>query len=216
MNRRPTNHSRPLSRLVGLLAVFALIAAACSEDLPTEALPASDEGQIELDAVDGEPVASTTTTTTTTAPTTTTLGRSGFAGTTITVVVFDQPTMDIIQAVTEEHFTEQTGIEVRFEQPEDVTVVDIVTVDVGIDLYDVVMINPFESPQFGTNGWLSELTPLIFEDADYDSDGFVASLFDANSAEISRASGRVVEEQLFAAPFYACLLYTSPSPRDRG
>ena len=203
MNRRPTNHSRPLSRLVGLLAVFALIAAACSEDLPTEALPASDEGQIELDAVDGEPVASTTTTTTTTAPTTTTLGRSGFAGTTITVVVFDQPTMDIIQAVTEEHFTEQTGIEVRFEQPEDVTVVDIVTVDVGIDLYDVVMINPFESPQFGTNGWLSELTPLIFEDADYDSDGFVASLFDANSAEISRASGRVVEEQLFAAPFYA-------------
>ena len=201
MNRRPTNHSRPLSRLVGLLAVFALIAAACSEDLPTEALPASDEGQIELDAVDGEPAASTSTSsaTPTTVPTTTTLGLSEFAGTRIEVAVVGHPTMDLIQALTEEFFTEPTGIEVRFTTLGEQTLREIVTLTLipdDID-FDVVMIGPFEAPQFGSFGWLQDLSPQTAEDDDYDLDDFIAALLDSNSAEHRGNDG------LFAVPFYA-------------
>ena len=63
------------------------------------------------------------------------------------------------------------------------------------------MIGPFESPQFGVNGWLVDLSSLSAEDDGYELGGFTPSLLDANSVEIVRDN--VPRKQLFAAPFYA-------------
>ena len=206
MNRWPLNQHRSLSKLLALLAVLAMFAAACSEDLPTEALPTDEPTQIEPDAVVNEETENTTTTApaaTTASPETTTIGpttttRPDLRGTTIQVVVVDHPTMDLIQAITEEFFTEPTGINVEFmtRTGTPVTLRSLVTINAiayGPDAPDVFMIGPFEAPQFGANGWLMDLLPTTDDDVNYDLNGFIPSLVDANSGL----------EELAAVPFYA-------------
>ena len=135
---KPTTHQeRSISKLFALLAVLALIAAACSSDVAEQAAPADEAEQVESGVVGDEESA---TTTSTTAPsTTTTLGRSEFAGSRIGVTVFDHPTMDIIQAITEEFFSEPTGIEVEFFKLDnsETTLRQVVTLDLGLSLIHI-------------------------------------------------------------------------------
>ena len=106
---RSSPKNRSHTRLFGLLLALALIAAACSQTPEEQAAPPP-----------GEPSTTTTATTTTTTPaTTTTLGLSEFAGAEVTVLVQPNPTMDAIQELTPEFFTEPTGIEVTFTNLED-------------------------------------------------------------------------------------------------
>ena len=191
---------RSLPRLLAILAVLAMIAAACSSDVSSEALPANAAAQTDPEAVDDEPppsttaLSTTTTSTTSAAPTTTTLGRSQFAGTTIKIAVRENPTVDLIAAITDEFFTELTGIEVEFITLQEQTIREIVTISGIGGEFSAVMIDPFEAPQFGANGWLADLH-FFTDDASYDLNGFIPSLVDAN-----RVRGF---DELAAVPFYA-------------
>ena len=175
--------------MIALLVVLALIAAACSSDVASEALPADEPDSADV-------VSTTSTTAPATTTTTSPLQLSEFAVAQIQVAVFGVPTMDLIQALTEESFAEPTGIEVEYVTLVDQTLRELVQIFGGSD-FDAVMIGPFEAPQFGANGWLQDLSPQTAEDDDYDLDDFIPSLLDSNSAEHRGNDG------LFAVPFYA-------------
>ena len=102
---RPRLRKRSFSRLIGFIAALARVAAACSSDVSSRALPADEPGSAD--------VGSTTSTanTTTAAPTTTTSPAqpSEFAGATTQVAVVGNPTIDFIAAITDEFFTELTA-----------------------------------------------------------------------------------------------------------
>ena len=177
------------SKLVALLAALALIAAACSSDEVDRTAPADEPEQIEPEVIgveDQEP-----------ATTTTTLGVSEFAGSEILVAVRDNPTMNLIQGLTQDFFTDPTGIEVTFVNIDDLDVEDVrevVIVDTGLGTdFDVVMIDPFNAPQLGDGGWLLDLAPTAAEDDSFELDGFIPSLLAANS----------VNDELYAVPFSA-------------
>ena len=187
--------TNPISKLVGLLAALALIAAACSSDAVEQAASADEVERVGPEAVEEDDSGATTTavpetTTTTVAPTTTT--RPDFSGTQVRVAVVDDPTMDLIIELTDEFFTGPTGIEVEFITLRDRTLREIVQIFGGQD-FEVLMAGPFDSPQFGANGWFLDLQPFVADDAGYDVGGFVPSATAANSTD----------DGLFAVPFYA-------------
>jgi sorbitol/mannitol transport system substrate-binding protein len=62
----------------------------------------------------------------------------------------------------------------------------------GAANYDVVMIGPYEAPQFGKNGWLQDLTTLAANDTAYDVNDLIGPVKNALSNE----------GKLYAVPFY--------------
>jgi sorbitol/mannitol transport system substrate-binding protein len=113
----------------------------------------------------------------------------------ITVLIVDNPQMEDIASLTPELFTDETGIKVNYSVLEEGTLREIVTRDIGGggEQFDVVMIGPYEAPQFGANGWLTDLTPYAEDDDSYQLDDVIPTVRDALS----------VEGKLYAAPFYA-------------
>ena len=211
--------THPTTRLIVLLTVLALIAAACSNDSAEQASSADESEQVEpeveaLDATTTSTTSPTTTastttsTTTTTVPPTTTTQRD-FSGTEIEVVVFDNPTMDLITDLTPEFFTGPTGIDVEFINFDEVRVSarELVNVDaIARPNSDVIMLSPFESSQFGANGWLHDSSDLVDreEDESFDVESFIPSVVRVNSAEVTpQLRPNTVETELFAVPFYA-------------
>ena len=184
------------SKLIGLVALLALIAAACSSGTVEQDTAAAEAEQVEpeVETVDANTTSPTTTTSTTTSTTTTTTRRPDLSGTTIQVAVVDNPTMDLIREITDEFFTGPTGIAVEYITTE-ATNRELVSLPAQIftqrDL-EVIMIGPFESPRFGANEWLEDLS-LFAEDDAYDLDDFIPSVTAANSTD----------DGLFAVPFYA-------------
>ena len=69
--------------------------------------------------------------------------------------------MEDIANLTPDLFTAETGITVNYTVLEEGTLREVVTRDVGAggEQFDVVMIGMYETPQFGVNGWLVDLTP---------------------------------------------------------
>jgi polyol transport system substrate-binding protein len=123
-------------------------------------------------------------------------GSTGDAeGGEITVAIVGNPQMEDISALTPELFTEETGIEVNYSVLEEGTLREVVTRDVGGggEQFDVVMIGMYEAPQFGANGWLTDLTPYAEDDDSYQFDDLIPTVRD----------GLSVEGKLYAAPFYA-------------
>ena len=61
---------------------------------------------------------------------------------------------------------------------EEGTLREIVTRDVGASgqQFDVVMIGMYEAPQFGVNGWLTDLTAYAEGDEAYQADDLIASV----------------------------------------
>ena len=101
--------------------------------------------------------------------------------------------MELIAEITDEFFTGPTGIEVEYTTLVEQTAREIVA-DFGFGRrFDVLMIGPFDSPQFGVNGWLQDLTPFVADDVGYELAGFIPSVTAANSTD----------DGLFAVPFYA-------------
>jgi sorbitol/mannitol transport system substrate-binding protein len=114
--------------------------------------------------------------------------------TTLKVAIVDNPQMRDAAKLTPSLFTKETGIKVEYSIPPEGTLREIVTRDVsaGGQQFDVVMIGPYEAPQFGANGWLKDLTPYIEKDDSYDANDLIPTVKNALSANGKQ----------YASPFY--------------
>jgi sorbitol/mannitol transport system substrate-binding protein len=113
---------------------------------------------------------------------------------TLNVAIVDNPQMQDIAKLTPSLFTKETGIKVQYSIPPEGKLREIVTRDVsaGGRQFDVVMIGPYEAPQFGANGWLKDLTPYIEKDDSYDGNDLIPTVKNALSADGKQ----------YASPFY--------------
>jgi sorbitol/mannitol transport system substrate-binding protein len=122
-------------------------------------------------------------------------GSESGEGGEITVAIVGNPQMEDISALTPDLFTAETGIKVNYSVLEEGTLREVVTRDVGGggEQFDVVMIGMYEAPQFGANGWLTDLTPYAEDDDSYQFDDLIPTVRD----------GLSVEGKMYASPFYA-------------
>src|SRR5918992_2761456 len=113
----------------------------------------------------------------------------------INVAIVDNPQMKDIADLTPELFTRRTGIDVNYTILEEGTLRQVTTRDVaaGGRQFDVVMIGPFEAPQFGRDGTLTDLTKFAQSDSAYRLDDIIPSVRNALS----------FDGKMYAAPFYA-------------
>jgi sorbitol/mannitol transport system substrate-binding protein len=114
---------------------------------------------------------------------------------TIRVAIVANPQMEDIAKLTPSLFTKKTGIKVRYSILEEGKLREIVTRDVGSGgrQFDVVMIGPYEAPQFGASGLLRDLTSFAKRDASYRFKDVIPAVRNALSAN----------GKMYASPFYA-------------
>jgi len=122
-------------------------------------------------------------------------GGGGSGDGSINVAIVDNPQMKDIADLTPQLFTKQSGIKVNYTVLEEGTLRQVTTRDVaaGGRQFDVVMIGPYEAPQFGRDGTLTDLTRFASEDQQYQLEDIIPSVRNALS----------FEDKLYAAPFYA-------------
>jgi sorbitol/mannitol transport system substrate-binding protein len=115
-------------------------------------------------------------------------------GGSINVAIVDNPQMKDIASLTPSLFTAKTGIKVNYTVLDEGTLRQVTTRDVaaGGRQFDVVMIGPYEAPQFGQDGTIVDLTPMAKADAAYNFGDLIPSVRNALSA-----GGK-----MYAAPFY--------------
>ena len=103
--------------------------------------------------------------------------------------------MKDIADLTPELFTKKSGIDVNYTVLDEGTLRQVTTRDVaaGGRQFDVVMIGPFEAPQFGRDGTLTDLNKFAQSDSAYQLDDLIPSVRNALS----------FEGKMYAAPFYA-------------
>jgi sorbitol/mannitol transport system substrate-binding protein len=135
----------------------------------------------------------------------------GSGSKTINVAIVDNPQMKDIAKLTPSLFTKKSGIKVNYTILDEGTLREVTTRDVaaGGRQFDVVMIGPFEAPQFGTAGNITDLTNFAAEDRSYQLDDVIPSVRNALSAD----------GKLYAAPFYAessFLMYRKDVLKDAG
>jgi sorbitol/mannitol transport system substrate-binding protein len=113
---------------------------------------------------------------------------------TLTVAIVNNPFMQDIAKLTPSLFTKKTGIKVKYTIPAEGVLREIITRDVsaGAGQFDVIMIGPYEAPQFGTNGWIKDLTPYAQKDQSYDEADLIPAVKNALSAN----------GKMYASPFY--------------
>src|ERR671918_1816614 len=109
----------------------------------------------------------------------------GSGGGSINVAIVDNPQMTDIADLTPELFTKKSGIEVNYTILDEGTLRQVTTRDVaaGGRQFDVVMIGPFEAPQFGKDGNLTDLTRLASEDKSYNLDDVIPTVRNALSSD---------------------------------
>ena len=121
-------------------------------------------------------------------------GAQSNSGGSIDVAIVDTPNTQDLARLTPSLFTAQSHIEVNYTILDEGTLREVITSDVpaGGRQFDVVMIGPYEAPQFGKDGYITDLTPMASSDRAYELDDIIPSVRNALSYE-----GR-----LYAAPFY--------------
>ena len=121
-------------------------------------------------------------------------GGGGGSGGSINVAMVDNPQMKDIAKLTPSLFTKKSGIKVNYTVLDEGTLREVTTRDVaaGGRQFDVVMIGPFEAPQFGQNGFITDLTKFAQSDAAYKLDDIIPAVRNALS----------YDGKLYAAPFY--------------
>src|SRR5215217_8196941 len=89
-------------------------------------------------------------------------GGGGSGGGSLNVAIVDIPQMKDIAKLTPSLFTKKTGIKVKYTILDEGTLREVTTRDVaaGGRQFDVVMIGPYEAPQFGKSGFITDLTKL--------------------------------------------------------
>jgi sorbitol/mannitol transport system substrate-binding protein len=121
-------------------------------------------------------------------------GTNNAKGGSINVAIVDNPQMKDIAQLTPKLFTAKTGIKVNYTVLDEGTLRQVTTRDVaaGGKQFDVVMIGPYEAPQFGQDGTLVDLTPQAQGDSAYQYGDIIPAVRNALSAN----------GKLYAAPFY--------------
>jgi sorbitol/mannitol transport system substrate-binding protein len=132
-------------------------------------------------------------------------------GGSIDVAIVDNPQMQDLAHLTPSLFTAKSHIKVNYTILDNGTLREITTSDESAAdrRFDVVMIGPYEAPQFGKDGHITDLTRMALSDRTYDLDDVIPSVRKALSYE-----GR-----LYASPFYAessFLMYRKDVLRDAG
>jgi sorbitol/mannitol transport system substrate-binding protein len=119
---------------------------------------------------------------------------SGSGSGSINVAIVDNPQMKDIAKLTPSLFTKKSGIKVNYTILDEGTLREVTTRDVaaGGRQFDVVMIGPFEAPQFGKSGFITDLTKFAQSDSAYQVDDIIPAVRNALS----------FDGKLYAAPFY--------------
>jgi sorbitol/mannitol transport system substrate-binding protein len=135
----------------------------------------------------------------------------GSGGKSINVAIVDNPQMKDIAKLTPSLFTKKSGIKVNYTILDEGTLREVTTRDVaaGGRQFDVVMIGPFEAPQFGQAGNVTDLTNFASEDKSYQLDDVIPTVRNALSND----------GKLYAAPFYgesSFLMYRKDVLKDAG
>ncbi|GLW47096.1 sugar ABC transporter substrate-binding protein [Streptomyces sp. NBRC 14336] len=137
---------------------------------------------------------------------------SGGDGESINVLMVGNPQMEDIAKLTKDHFTKETGIEVKFTILPENELRDKVTQDVATQAgqYDVATIGAYEVPIWHKNGWLHELSSYADKDAKFDK----ADLLKPMVTSLSGTDGK-----LYALPFYgesSMLMYNKEVMEAKG
>src|SRR4029453_11387250 len=113
---------------------------------------------------------------------------------TINVAIVDNPQMKDIAKLTPSLFTKKSGIDVNYTILDEGTLREVTTRDVaaGGRQFDVVMIGPFEAPEFGKDGFITDLNKFAQSDSAYQLDDIIPAVRNALS----------FDGKLYAAPFY--------------
>jgi sorbitol/mannitol transport system substrate-binding protein len=122
-------------------------------------------------------------------------GSGGDSKEELTVAIVNNPQMEDIAKLTPSLFTEETGIKVKYTIPPEGKLREVITRDLsgGGGQFDIVMLGPYEAPQFGANGWLRDLTPYMEDDESYKVDDLIPAVKNALS----------IGDKQYASPFYA-------------
>lgn len=112
----------------------------------------------------------------------------------LTLATVNNPQMKDMEQLKSHFEDDNPGITVNFVQMEEGDLRAAVTADVaaGAGQYDIVTVGAYEVPQWAENGWLTNLSPTLSDDADYDVDDLFPAITDVLS----------VDGDLYAVPFY--------------
>jgi sorbitol/mannitol transport system substrate-binding protein len=113
---------------------------------------------------------------------------------TISVAVVANPQMQDIASLTPSLFTAKTGVKVKYTILDEGKLREVTTRDVGSGgkAFDAVMIGPYEAPQFGVAGLLTDLTSMAKADKTYNYNDLIPAVRNALS----------VKGHMYASPFY--------------
>jgi polyol transport system substrate-binding protein len=120
--------------------------------------------------------------------------RQSNRGGSINVAIVDTPNAADLARLTPSLFTSKSHIRVNYTKLDEGTLRDVVTSDLtdGARQFDVVMIGPYEAPQYAKDGYITDLTPMASSDRAYELGDIIPSIRTALSYR-----GR-----LYASPFY--------------
>jgi polyol transport system substrate-binding protein len=132
-------------------------------------------------------------------------------GGSINVAIVDTPQMQDLAHLTPSLFSDKTDITVNYTILDEGTLREVTTRDVaaGGRQFDAVMIGPYEAPQFGRDGHITDLTRMASSDRAYNLDDVIPSVRNALSHE----------GKLYASPFYgesSFLMYRKDVLQDAG
>ena len=113
---------------------------------------------------------------------------------TLNLATVNNGQMKDMEKLKTEYEAANQGVTVNFQVMEEGDLRSAVTADVasGAGQYDIVTIGAYETPQWGANGWLLDLTPELQADSAYDVDDILPPVRDALTHE----------GKLYAVPFY--------------
>jgi len=113
---------------------------------------------------------------------------------TISVAIVANGQMQDIAGLTPSLFTAKTGIKVKYTILDEGKLREVTTRDVGSGgkAFDVVMIGPYEAPQFGVAGLIKDLAPQAKADKAYNYDDLIPAVRNALS----------YKGHMYASPFY--------------
>lgn len=112
----------------------------------------------------------------------------------LNVATVNNGQMKDMESLAPEYEAQNPGVKVNFQVMEEGDLRSAVTADVasGAGQYDIVTIGAYETPQWGANGWLVNLTPYLEADANYDVEDILPPVRSALS----------YDGQQYAVPFY--------------
>src|SRR3954447_19768590 len=129
----------------------------------------------------------------------------------INVAIVDTPNSEDLARLTPSLFTSKSHVRVNYTILDEGTLRDVITSDLtrGGRQFDVVMIGPYETPQFAKHGYITKLMPMATSDRSYELGDIIPSIRTALS----------YGAKLFASPFYgesSFLMYRKDVLRSAG